>query len=90
MRKAFGEAVLSVGTIAVVLLILVGMDDHVRMEFNARFMQNPSQQLESAGHSARALSAVIAQAAHDQSIAHAPMLIFALVATVLVLFMLRT
>jgi hypothetical protein len=90
MRKAFGEAVLSVATIGLVLLILVGMDDNVRSEFSMRFLSNPTQQLESAGHNARALTAVVAQAAHDQSIAHAPMLIFALAATVLVLFMLRT
>jgi len=90
MRKHFGEAVLSVGTIAVVLLILVGMDEHVRSEFNTRFMQHPSQHLKSAGTSAQALTAVIAQAAREQSIEHAPMLIFALAATVLVIFMLRT
>jgi|tagenome__1003787_1003787.scaffolds.fasta_scaffold20847590_2 hypothetical protein len=90
MRKGFGEAVLSVGTITVVLLILIGMDANVRSEFSMRFLSNPGQQLQSAGHSASALTSVIARAAHDQSIAHAPMLIFALAATVLVLFMLRT
>ena len=90
MRKGFGEAVLSVGTIAVVLLILIGMDENVRSEFSTRFVSHPTEQLQSAGHSASALTAVVARAAHDQSIAHAPMLIFALAATVLTLFMLRT
>lgn len=90
MRRAFNEALLSAGTVAVVLLVLVGIDDRVRGEIALRFMSNPTQELAAAGHQAGTLTAVIAQAARDQSLAHAPMLIFALAATVLVLFMLRT
>src|SRR2546429_388965 len=75
MRKGFGEAVLSVGTIAVVLLILIGMDENVRSEFSTRFLSHPTEQLQSAGHSASALTAalaaglrVIAAAAHVRTL----------------------
>jgi hypothetical protein len=90
MRRAFGEALLSAGTVAVVLLVLVGVDDRVRSELTQRFMSNPTQEIASAGQHAQHLTTVIAIAAREQSLAHAPMLIFALAATVLVLFMLRT
>jgi hypothetical protein len=90
MRRAYTETLLSLATIAVVLLVLVGFDDQVRSEISTRFMSNPTQELASVGQHTRALSAVIFTAAHDQSLAHAPMLIFAIAATVLVIFMLRT
>jgi hypothetical protein len=89
-RRAFGEALMSVGTVAVVLLLLVSFDDRVRAEFSQRYVANPTQEVASAGLQARHITTVIATAAREQSLAHAPMLIFALVATVLVLFMLRT
>ena len=53
-------------------------------------MSNPTQEIASAGQQAHHFTTVIATAAREQSLAHAPMLIFALAATVLVLFMLRT
>jgi hypothetical protein len=90
MRRAFNEALLSAVAVAFVLLVLVGIDDRVRGEFALRFMSHPTQGLAAAGQSAQTLTAVIAEAAREQSLAHAPLLIFALAATVLVLFMLRT
>jgi hypothetical protein len=90
MRRAFGEVLMSVGTVAVVLLVLVAVDDRVRGEMSQRFLSNPTQQIVSAGQHASNLTTVIAVAAREQSLAHAPMLIFALAAAVLTLFMLRT
>jgi hypothetical protein len=90
MRRAFREALMSAGTVAVVLLVLVGIDDRVRSELSLRLMAHPTEELASAGQHATHITTVIAQAARQQSLAHAPMLIFALAATVLVLFMLRT
>jgi hypothetical protein len=88
--RAFREALMSVATVALVLLVLVSIDDRVRNELSLRFMSNPSHGLAAAGHQARTLTAVVAEAARDQSLAHAPLLVFSLAATVLVLFMLRT
>jgi hypothetical protein len=90
MRRAFREALMSAGTVALVLLVLVTVDDRVRSAISLRVATSPSHQLTAAGHQAQTLTAVVAQAARDQSLAHAPLLIFALAATVLVLFMLRT
>jgi hypothetical protein len=81
---------MSAGTVMVLLLVLIAVDDRVRSELSGRFMSHPTAQLAAAGKQARDLTSVIAEAARDQSIAHAPLLIFALAATVLVLFMLRT
>ena len=90
MRRAFREALMSAATVALVLLVLVSIDDRVRNEIAVRFMSNPSHQLTAAGRQAQTLTAIVAQAARDQSLAHAPLLIFSVAATVLVLFMLRT
>jgi hypothetical protein len=90
MRRAFGEALMSAGTVALVLLVLIGIDDQVRSELSLRLMAHPTEQLATAGQQARHITTVIATAAREQSLAHAPLLIFALAAAVLVLFMLRT
>ena len=81
---------MSVATVALLLLVLVAVDDRVRSELSLRVMSHPTAQLAAAGQHARDLTSVMAQAARDQGLAHAPLLIFTLAATVLVLFMLRT
>ena len=90
MRRAFGEGLMSAGAVTIVMLTLIALDGRVREQLVLRFAAHPTKQLSSAGESLRDLTAVIFEAAHDQTIDHAPLLIFALVATVLVLFMLRT
>ena len=90
MRRALNEALMSVATVAIMLFVLVAFDDRVRGELTRRLVSHPTQQLAAAGQQARDFTSVIAQAAHDQSLAHAPLLIFSVAATVLVVFMLRT
>jgi len=90
MRRALNEALMSVATVALLLLVLVAFDDRVRSEVRLRLTSHPTQQLAAAGEQARDLTSVIAQAARDQSVAHAPLVIFSVAATVLVVFMLRT
>lgn len=89
MRRAFGEALMSAGAIAILLVALVAVDSRVRDEISRR-VAKPSVELAGAGQQVRDLTSVIAEAVRDQSLAHAPLLIFALAATVLVLLMLRT
>jgi hypothetical protein len=84
------EALMSVGTVVILLLVLIAFDDRVRDEVSKRFIAHPSVELASATRQVRDLTTVIVNAARDQSIGHAPMLIFTLAAAVLVLFMLRT
>ena len=81
---------MSAATVALLLLVLVAVDDRVRSELSLRLVSHPTEQLATAGQHARDLTSVIAEAARAQSLAHAPLLIFTLAAIVLVLFMLRT
>lgn len=90
MRRAFGEGLMSAGALTILVLTLVAIDDRVREQIWLRASAPPSAQLHSAGTNVRELTAVMVEAARDQSLAHAPLLIFGLAATVLVLFMLRT
>ena len=91
MRRAFGDTLISVGALATLLATLVLVDDRVREQVSMRFSgRTPSTELADAGTHARNLAHVMMTAAHDQGLEHAPMLIFVLAATVLVLFMLRT
>jgi hypothetical protein len=90
MRRVFREALMSVGTVVILLLVLIAFDDRVRDAVSRRVVAHPSQELAGVGRQASRLTAVIASAARDQSVGHAPLLIFTLAAGVLVLFMLRT
>ena len=90
MRGTLGEALISAGSVAVLLMALVVIDDRVREQIAERFMARPSVELAGVGHQLRGITSVIAVAVRHQSIEHAPLLIFTLAASVLVVFMLRT
>ena len=90
MRRVFREALMSTGTVMVLLLVLIAADDRVRDQFSRRVVARPSVELASAGRQLRDFTTVIAGVARDQSLGHAPLLIFTLATAVLVLFMLRT
>jgi hypothetical protein len=89
MRRTWGEVLLTIGTLAILMMVLVAIDPGVREQVSMR-VSAPSASIADASHHARDLTTVIAQAAHNQSLEHAPLLIFGLAATVLTLFMLRT
>jgi hypothetical protein len=90
MRRQFRDSLISVGAVVILLLLLVAMDDRVRDQVALRVVAHPTVELASAGRQARDLTTVISEAVRYQSIGHAPLLIFALAATVLMLAMLRT
>jgi hypothetical protein len=81
---------MSVGSVAILLLVLIAFDDRVRDQVSRRVVAHPSQELANVGRQASSLTNTIAVAARDQSRGHAPLLIFTLAAGVLVVFMLRT
>ena len=89
MRRTWSEVLLTLGTLTVLVMVLVAIDPGVRDQVSMR-MSAPSVSIADAGHHARDLTTVVADAARHQSLDHAPLVIFGLVATVLVLFMLRT
>ncbi len=90
-RLALGETALSIGAVLVLLTVLVSMDGRVRDVIALRGgAGHPVNAVAEAGGRARDLTMVVLEAARDQSIEHAPLVIFTLAATVLVVFMLRT
>ena len=72
------------------LLLLIAFDPRVREQVSLRAVSRPSVEIVTAGAKVHDLATVLAEVARDQSATHAPLLIFALAATVLTLFMLRT
>jgi hypothetical protein len=89
MRRAFNDALISAGALIILLLLLVAVDDRVRAQIWQR-AASPSVELGGVVEQVSRITHVVVEAMRNQSLAHAPMLIFALAATILVLFMLRT
>lgn len=90
VRRVLGDAMLSAAALVLLLAALVSIDERVREhvlsltrpDAMSATVQNMS------GH-ARTTVAVLAEAAKDQSIEHAPLVIFAVAGSALVLAMLR-
>ena len=91
MRRALGDATISLLTLVILLVALVSVDDRIR-EWVARVMGTKpnSADLVGAGKDISGFVTIVFDAVKDQSVAHAPLVIFGVAATVLVLFMLRT
>ena len=90
MRRRFTETLMSIGALGLLFFGLVAFDDRVREQVWMRLSSDPAAQLSTAGHQVRDLTDVILIAARDQSIDHAPMMIFVVAGVVLFMFMLRT
>jgi hypothetical protein len=91
MRRAIGDAMLTMGGALSVVIGLVLIDSRVRHELALRLtVARPSMELASAGSHVTSLAVVMAQAAHSQGTAHAPLVFFAFAGIVLFVFMLRT
>jgi hypothetical protein len=90
MRRAVREALMSVGTVLILLSVLIAFDAGVRDQVSRRVLSHPTTELASAGRQAREFTNAITAAARAQSAGHAPLLLFTLAASVLVVFMLRT
>jgi hypothetical protein len=89
-RPVVREAVLSAGAVVVLLTALVAMDERVRRVFTLGPNGRPSDEVVEAGGRARELVTLLIDVVRDQSLGHAPLMLFVLAASVLVFFMLRT
>ena len=79
------------GALCVLITMLATFDPRVREQIALRMSAGqPSAQVAQAGATIRSLSSVVVEAVRDQSIEHAPLVIFVLAGSVLLLFMLRT
>ena len=81
---------MSVGSVFILLMVLVALDDRVRSEVWRHASTRPSVELVGMGYQTQQVVHVIASAVRDQSRMHGPLLFFALAAGVLTVFMLRT
>ena len=90
-KRAVGDALISVGALGVLIAMLAAFDPRVREQISLRVSAGqPAAQVANAEATVRNLASVVFTAAREQSIEHAPLVIFVLLATVLFLFMLRT
>jgi uncharacterized membrane protein len=91
MPRVMSDALISMGALVLLLASLVSIDERVREHVTNMLTTPPvSAEIVGAGVRVEQVSALVLKAARDQSVEHAPMVIFAVVATVLVLIMLRT
>ena len=82
---------MSLGTLCVLAFLLVAFNPSLRQEVTLRMgAGQPAAQAANVGSMVRSLASVVFVAARDQSIEHAPLVIFVLAAVVLFGFMLRT
>ena len=90
-RRPVLDGLLTVGPPLLLLVFLIAIDDRVREQLTLRVAPDHAMQaLVGAGSTVRSLAAVLVEAGRDQSLAHAPLLIFAMAAGMLTLFMVRT
>jgi hypothetical protein len=90
-RRALGETLISMAALCALVGLLAAFDPRVREQIAMRMSAGqPAAQVAGAGVMARNLATVVFLAARDQSIEHAPLVIFGVVAVVLLLFMLKT
>ena len=73
-----------------VLVTLIVLDDRVARQLAIMFRRAPERELVVMRDWLESLASAVALAARDQSIDHAPMLVFTAVAILLVIFMVRT
>jgi hypothetical protein len=88
MRRVFGDAVISLCAVVALLLMLVSIDPRVRFQVASTW--GGSATSTSVSKDLGEVSTVLLSAIRDNGIDNGPLMIFALAATILVLFMLRT
>jgi hypothetical protein len=90
LRRVFSDALVSTAAVGSLLLVLVAADDRVRDQVHRLGTANASAAMAQAGGQMHQALVIFMETVRDQSVEHAPLLIFALVATVLLLAMSRT
>jgi hypothetical protein len=90
IRRAFGDALISVGSLLALILTIASFDDRVRQQIVLHMAGGPSAQVAGASGAVSSLAIVVFDAVRDQSIAHAPLVIFVVAGVVLLTFMLRS
>jgi hypothetical protein len=90
VRPGIRETVLSITCLVAVLSTLLAVDVRVRERLSMVSTEVTTEGVGTWGERVKSLGAAIVQAARDQAVDQAPLLVFAGVGLVLLLFMLRT
>ena len=90
MRRAINPTLISGAALAIVIAALVMFDERVRRSFVDLATGSPSAEFAQAGSQAYQLSSTMMGALVDLSAANAPLMVFVVIATTLMLFMVRT
>jgi hypothetical protein len=88
MKMGTRQAIISATVVGALLLVLVSVDPRVRDRFSGLLSRGDG--LSSLGDRAADLGGVLVSAVRHQSIENAPLVVFASVGAVLVLFMFKT
>jgi hypothetical protein len=90
-KRAIVDGFISVGSLCALIAMLAAFNPEVREQISMRVSAGqPAAQLSNAEATVRSVASIVLISAREQSIEHAPLLIFVLMAIVLILFMLRT
>lgn len=90
MRRGVNQTLISGAALAIVIAALVLFDPRVRRSFADVAADAPAAEFARMGSGVYELGGIVVTAIVDQSIVHAPLMIFVVIATVLMLFMVRT
>jgi len=89
-RRRIGEAALSLGGLLVLLVVLATFNPRVREQVALHVSPDSATTYTTEGTTVRDLALVAYESVRDVSIEHAPLTMFVLAGTVLLIFMLRT
>ncbi len=91
MRRAADETLMSALALGILVSALVVFDPHVRDQVGTIMSRSGATSTTTAlTTTVSDVASAVFQSARDQSLSHAPLLVFGVVAAVLVTFMLRT
>jgi hypothetical protein len=90
MRRKYVEIVMSVGAVAVILLVLISFNPGMRQEFSRRWDSGATAEMSTFGQQARSVGVLAAVAVREQAKAHTQIVMMLVAAGVLVLFMVKT
>ena len=91
MRRAFGDGIISAAALLLLLIMLASVDGRVRERVSGLVgTSTSSSELAHAGQEVTGFAGVVFDAVKDQSVSHAPLVIFGVASAVLVIFMVRT
>ena len=90
VRRVCGDGLVSAGVVGAVLAVLVSFDARVREQAQTAFASASPATAADAGARLYEIGSALADAATTQSVEHAPLMIFAVMATVLLLALARS